>query len=193
MYLRIASVNSKGYTLSDFYIVNSNLSNDKFLLSKINRFQCSINEDNPQMISLRWSTKLQSSSSISNYILYYSDLTNENKNFIRLLTIPINHNELSFYSLNVSLLNLNSNFYHILRFYSTISNQDQYQLPSISSEIYCFFSSKFGKNMSFDIYSIRTNNTINWFFSHKGEQNKKDQFVKVKSIEQWMDILSYLL
>jgi len=139
LFIRVASVNAKGLILSDFYVINDNLSNIRFI-SKIDQFQCLVDEDN-QIISFQWSIDNKSRLYIEKYILYYIDLTEENHDLIRMLTIPKNH------QLNISSFELNSNHpSHILQINLAIIDQNHNQLPMISSPIYCSFTKKSGKN-----------------------------------------------
>jgi len=147
LFIRIGSVNIKGSILSDFYIINYNLLNSR-LISTINEFQC-FSDDQNQLISLQWSINSKSDFYIKKYILYYFDLTENNDDLIRILTIPINYqssNNLLIYKLNISLLNLNYNQYHILRLHLAIIDQYQNQLSMTFSPIYCIFTRIFGKN-----------------------------------------------
>jgi hypothetical protein len=143
LFIRVASVNAKGLILSDFYIVHHSLSNTRFI-PKIDRFQCSSDEQN-QRISLQWSIDDKSRLYIEKYVLYYSDLTENNNDLIRMLTIPINRQSYK-YEFNLSSFQLNNNPSHILRLHLAIIDQDQNQLPMASSPIYCTFTRKSGKN-----------------------------------------------
>ena len=143
----MASVNAKGLILSDFYIINYNLS-DIRLISKIDKFQCLVNEQE-QLISIQWTVDDKSRLYIEKYVLYYSDLTEKNNDLVRMLTIPINlqsNNDLIKYEFNISSFKLNSHPSHILHLNLAPIDQNQNQLLMISSATYCIFTREFGKN-----------------------------------------------
>jgi hypothetical protein len=142
LFIRVASVNAKGLSLSNFYMINNQFSPEN-LIPSINRFRC-FSDDEHQLISLQWSIKNQSDFNIIKYLLYYSDLTENNNDLIRLLTVPIFNNFFK-YQLNLSLLNLNFNPYHLLRFHLIPIDENYRQLPIISSPTYCIISRKSGK------------------------------------------------
>ncbi|CAF2809134.1 unnamed protein product [Rotaria sp. Silwood2] len=152
LFIRVASVNAKGLILSDFHIINNSLSNNRFI-STINKFQCFSNNQT-QLLTLQWSIDYKSHLYVEKYLLYYSDLTQNNNDFIRLLIIPIDLLSISHqstdnllkYEFNISLLNLNYNQYHILRLHLSIIDQNQNQLFMTLSPIYCVFTRKSGKN-----------------------------------------------
>ncbi|CAF4883383.1 unnamed protein product [Rotaria sp. Silwood1] len=152
LFIRVASVNTKGLILSDFHIINNSLSNNRFI-STINKFQCFSNNEN-QLLTLQWSIDHKSHLYIEKYLLYYSDLAQNNDDFIQLLIIPIDllsidrqstYNLLK-YEFNMSLLNLNYNQYHILRLHLSIIDANQNQLLITLSPIYCILTRKLGKN-----------------------------------------------
>jgi hypothetical protein len=143
LFIRVASVNVKGLSLSNFYMINDQFSHSG-LIPSINQFRC-FSDDQNQFISLQWSINNQSDFNIEKYLLYYSDLTENNNDLIRILTIPISNNLLK-YQLNTSLLKLNSNPYHLLRFHLVLIDQNHHQLPFMSLPIYSILSRKFGKN-----------------------------------------------
>ncbi|CAF2969256.1 unnamed protein product [Rotaria sp. Silwood2] len=148
LFIRVASVNAKGLILSDFHIINNSLSNNRFI-STINKFQCFSNNQT-QLLTLQWSIDYKSHLYVEKYLLYYSDLTQNNNDFIRLLIIPIDLLSISHqstdnllkYEFNISLLNLNYNQYHILRLHLSIIDQNQNQLFMTLSPIYCVFTRK---------------------------------------------------
>lgn len=153
LFIRVASVNIKGSILSDLYIINYSLLNFN-LIPIINKFQCFPDNEN-QLITLQWSINQQYHFHIKNYILYYSDITtndnnnNTNDDLIRILTIPNVHqssNDTIKSELNISLFNLNSNSYHILRLHLALIDQNENQLPMTSSNIYCILTRNYGKN-----------------------------------------------
>lgn len=143
LFIRVASVNVKGLSLSNFYMINDHFSSLNIMPS-IDQFQCLSDNEN-QLISLQWSINNQSDFNISKYLLYYIDLTEINHDLIRLLTIPISNHFVK-YQFNLSLLNLNFNPYHLLRFHLALIDQNYHQFPIISLPIYCILSRKFGKN-----------------------------------------------
>ncbi|CAF1353532.1 unnamed protein product [Adineta ricciae] len=152
LFIRVASVNAKGSTLSDFHMINHSLLNSYLISSTIDNFQCISDEPN-QSISLKWSIDHRSHGLIKNYIVYYSDLTQTNDDCLRTHLVPIDtiklvrhlSKDLFEYKFNTSLLKLNYNKYHILRFDLAIIDQDENQLAMTSSSIYSTFPRKSGK------------------------------------------------
>ena len=133
-------------------MINQSLSNSHLISSTIDNFQC-ISDESNQSISLKWSIDQRSHGLIKNYIVYYSDLTQTNDDCLRIHLIPIDtikivrHLSKDFfeYKFNTSLLKLNYNKYHILRFDLAIIDQDENQLAMTSSSIYSTFPRKSGK------------------------------------------------
>lgn len=152
LFTRIASANAKGLILGDFHKITYNPLKNQFI-SPIIEFQCFSNDLNQQLI-LQWSIDHTSHSYIEKYILYYSDSTQTNDDFIRIKTIPtdsltINHHStynVLKYNLNTSSLNLNFNQYHILHLYLSIIDENENQLPITLPPKYCLFTRKSGKN-----------------------------------------------
>ncbi|CAF2975444.1 unnamed protein product [Rotaria socialis] len=146
LFTRVASVNAKGLILSDFHQINYNSSNNR-VISTIDTFQCFSNEQN-QQLNLQWSIDHRSHSYIDKYLLYYSDLTENNGDFIRMKIISIDLLTIKYYStynivkyeFNTSVLNLNFNRYHVLRLHLSIIDENQNQLQMTLSPIYCILT-----------------------------------------------------
>ena len=169
LFIRVASVNAKGSTLSDFHMINHSLLNSHLISSTIDNFQCFSSEPN-QSITLKWSIDHRSHELIKNYIVYYSDLTQTNDNCLQTHLIPIDtikivrhlSKDLCEYKFNTSLLKLNYNKYHILRLDLAIIDQDENQLAMTSPSIYSTFPRKSGKQRTRVPFLIDRFSGRNW-------------------------------
>ena len=160
LFVRVASVNSKGSILSDFHIINRS-SYHSHLISTIDQFQCSF-DDQKQQLLIRWSTDYEFRLSYYRYLLYYLDVTEADGDLIRRLTIHTDHLSIQQkdsydffrYELNSTELDLNYRPYHILRLYLSIIDQYENQLVTSEPAIYCTLTRKYGKSMEISSKSI---------------------------------------
>jgi hypothetical protein len=153
LFIRIAAVNVKGSILSDFHIINRSLVSHQHT-SPIDQFQCRF-DDNKQQLTIEWSTDYESRFYIHEYVLYYSDRTENTDEFIRQLIIPIHQltvrQQQSYdfyrYEINRTQLDLNYHRYHILRLHLSVIDHNHNQLSMTQPGIYCSLTRKYGKKM----------------------------------------------
>ena len=145
--------------MSDFHIINHERSSNHLLSSYIEQFQCLFDHNSEHLI-LQWSISDPSRFHLTEYLLYYSDITDKLTNdFIRLFFLPISNisiirqgsMNLFRYKLNISTLDLNSNHFTIVHFHLTTIDDKQH--PLTTSGIYCLLPRRYGRTVSL-FYSI---------------------------------------
>lgn len=146
LFIRVASVNNKGSTLSDFSFIHRNLSINS-MSQPIEQFQCHFDEKSLSL-RLKWSMLIKSMVYVDQFVLYYTDMND----IVRSFSLPmdlidrIQHKYwIDFVSpLNTSMLMLKSHRYHILRLYLTVMDRQRNQHFIKSSTIYCMLPKRYG-------------------------------------------------
>lgn len=151
VFIRVASVNVKGSTLSDFHIINRTLI-EKHFISSIEQFQCSFDEMR-QEISLQWSIESESRFYINRFALYYLDQEEKNDELVRQMFISLHQcsvrqqrsSDFYRFHFNRTSLDLNFHSHHLLRLHLAIIDHHQNQLSMTSAGIYCRLTRHYGK------------------------------------------------
>ena len=144
LFIRVATVNNKGFTLSDLSFIHRDLSSNSIFYS-IENFRCEQNnESNVNQITLSWSIIDPLKLKIEQFLLYYTDMTD----VVRLFPIPmdlIKRDKQFTFSLNLSSFDPKFNQYHLLRLYLTAMDRQKNQHFVNSSIIHCLLPRRYGK------------------------------------------------
>jgi hypothetical protein len=155
VFIRVASVNTKGSILSDFHVINDYLSPEYYTFT-IDQFHC-LSDDLHRQLSFHWLISHSYRFDFFRYYLYYVDTIDGHNELVR--SILIDNDDLvidrqhSFdrinYQLNTSsMLNMNTNRVLILRFHLAAMDNNEHQLAMTSQPIYGLLTQRYGKNVN---------------------------------------------
>lgn len=156
LFIRVASVNSKGSTLSDFHQIHRHRTaeNHERFFSHIEQFRC-LTDDQDEIVTLQWTltSPLETHLHLNGFVLYYLEIIETNNEIFQLLTLPMNSIvslrqesiDLFQYVLNRTSLNLQSHHQALVRFHLAVRDQDDNQHSLTTDGIFCLLPRRFGE------------------------------------------------